>query len=293
MDQDSAGITLTPAVRKALKARAHHLDPVVMIGESGLTEAVLAEADQALRSHELIKIRVFGDDRAARQEAMRTLCESLGCAAVQSIGKLLVVYRPRGDDETGSGTGVKRRRKGPYRPKKREEAAIETRAAAKKSPGGSARKSAGTSAKKSAGTSANKSAGTSAKKPAGTSAKKSAGASVKKPSRAPASKSAPASAGKKRSGASATRPRVPSLTKLFGASATQSSGEAGTRSRAAPAKKSLSARTAGKRTDLHSAEAPPQRKGRASSDTQGPRHLQGKAGPRTGGARNRGRSGKS
>ncbi len=59
-------IALTPADRKALRARAHHLDPVVMIGDAGLSRAVLAEADRALGAHELIKIRVLGDDRAQR-----------------------------------------------------------------------------------------------------------------------------------------------------------------------------------------------------------------------------------
>lgn len=88
-------IALTPADRKALRARAHHLDPVVMIGDAGLSRAVLAEADRALGAHELIKIRVLGDDRAQRQTLLTEICSALGCAAVQSIGKLLVVYRPK------------------------------------------------------------------------------------------------------------------------------------------------------------------------------------------------------
>lgn len=86
---------LDTADRKALRARAHHLDPVVMIGESGLTRAVLDETDRALRAHELIKVRVLGDDRAQRQAMSTEICSALGCTAVQSIGKLLVLYRPR------------------------------------------------------------------------------------------------------------------------------------------------------------------------------------------------------
>ena len=54
---------LTPSERKDLKARAHHLDPVVMVGDSGLTPAVVAEAGRAIAVHELIKVRVAGDDR--------------------------------------------------------------------------------------------------------------------------------------------------------------------------------------------------------------------------------------
>ena len=107
-------IALTPADRKALRARAHHLDPVVMIGDAGLSRAVLAEADRALGAHELIKIRVLGDDRAQRQALLTGICSALGCAPVQSIGKLLVVYRPRPIEET-----VERKRpRGPHLPKK-------------------------------------------------------------------------------------------------------------------------------------------------------------------------------
>src|SRR5690606_21562042 len=88
-------IMLDASDRKALRARAHHLDPVIMIGEAGLTRAVLDETDRALRAHELIKVRVLGDDRAQRQAMSTEICSALGCAAVQSIGKLLVLYRPR------------------------------------------------------------------------------------------------------------------------------------------------------------------------------------------------------
>ena len=86
---------LTPAERRTLKARAHHLRPVVMIGEAGLTPAVLTEIDLNLKSHELIKIRVHGDDRQHRTALNEEICRRLGAAAVQQIGKMLVVYRPR------------------------------------------------------------------------------------------------------------------------------------------------------------------------------------------------------
>ena len=107
-------IALTPADRKALRARAHHLDPVVMIGDGGLSRAVLAEADRALGAHELIKIRVLGDDRAQRQALLTEICSALGCAPVQSIGKLLVVYRPKPIEDTAA----PKRPRGPHLPKK-------------------------------------------------------------------------------------------------------------------------------------------------------------------------------
>ena len=86
---------LTPLERKALKARAHALEPVVMIGTSGLTPAVLREVDRALTAHELIKVRAGGDDRVARKELMAGLCEQTGASPVQHIGKVLVLWRAR------------------------------------------------------------------------------------------------------------------------------------------------------------------------------------------------------
>jgi RNA-binding protein len=87
-------IALTPAERKAHRAAAHHLDPVVMVGADGLTPAVVKEADAALKAHGLIKLRVFSDDRTAREAALAELADKLGAAPVQHIGKLLVLWRP-------------------------------------------------------------------------------------------------------------------------------------------------------------------------------------------------------
>ncbi len=92
-------IELTIAERKAHRAEAHHLDPVVMIGNDGLTPAVLKEADSALSAHGLIKIRVQGDDRAAREAMYQRLADELGAAPIQHIGKLLVLWRPKAEKE--------------------------------------------------------------------------------------------------------------------------------------------------------------------------------------------------
>ena len=85
---------LTPAQRKDKRGEAHHLDPVVMIGADGLTPAVLKEAHAALSAHGLIKIRVLGDDRAARELIYQALADALNAAPIQHIGKLLVLWRP-------------------------------------------------------------------------------------------------------------------------------------------------------------------------------------------------------
>jgi RNA-binding protein len=87
-------IQLTPAERKEHRAEAHHLDPVVMIGSDGVTAAVKKEIDLALNAHGLIKVRVFSDDRTARESTFNALADELGAAPIQHIGKLLVLWRP-------------------------------------------------------------------------------------------------------------------------------------------------------------------------------------------------------
>lgn len=87
-------LTLTAAERRAHRADAHHLEPVAMVGGDGLTPAVTREIDGALKAHGLIKVRVFSDDRAAREAMLATLTDTLDAAAVQHIGKLLVLWRP-------------------------------------------------------------------------------------------------------------------------------------------------------------------------------------------------------
>jgi putative YhbY family RNA-binding protein len=87
-------IQLSPAQRKEHRSEAHHLDPVVMIGGEGLTPGVEKEIDHALNAHGLIKIRVFSDDRPAREAMLANLAEKLNAAPIQHIGKLLVLWRP-------------------------------------------------------------------------------------------------------------------------------------------------------------------------------------------------------
>ncbi len=94
-----SAIQLTIAQRKAHRAEAHHLSPVVMIGNDGLTAAVKKETDAALNAHGLIKVRVLGDDRTAREAIYQTLADELNAAPIQHIGKLLVLWRPKPDKE--------------------------------------------------------------------------------------------------------------------------------------------------------------------------------------------------
>ena len=84
---------LTPAERKQKRAEAHHLHPVVAIGNDGATAAVRREIEAALDAHGLVKVRVFSDDRAAREALFAELSATFRAAPVQHIGKLLVLWR--------------------------------------------------------------------------------------------------------------------------------------------------------------------------------------------------------
>jgi putative YhbY family RNA-binding protein len=86
-------ITLSPTARQALKARAHTIDPLVIIGDNGLSASVIREIDRTLKAHELIKIRANSEDREQRVAWMAELCDALAAAPVQLIGKILVIWR--------------------------------------------------------------------------------------------------------------------------------------------------------------------------------------------------------
>lgn len=88
-------LKVTPVQRAELRAQAHALKPVVLIGADGLTDAVLAEIKVHLTAHQLIKIRVFGDEREDRVAIYEHICDSLGAAPIQQIGKLLVIWKPQ------------------------------------------------------------------------------------------------------------------------------------------------------------------------------------------------------
>jgi putative YhbY family RNA-binding protein len=88
---------LSPAERQALKARAHALRPVVMVGAEGLTDAIVRELEAALRAHELVKVRVLAGDRDERETMLGAMCEASGASPVQHIGKILVLYRQRAE----------------------------------------------------------------------------------------------------------------------------------------------------------------------------------------------------
>jgi len=92
-------VTLTSRERSFLKARAHSLEPTVLVGHDGLTGPVMLEIERALTAHELIKIRAGGDDRHARKALFEEIATRTGAAPVQQVGKVLVLWRPRPIEE--------------------------------------------------------------------------------------------------------------------------------------------------------------------------------------------------
>ena len=90
---------LSPKRRSELRAEAHKLSPVVIIGDKGLTDEVMAEIDRSLKAHELIKVRAATDERDARAVWIETICERLEAHPVQQIGKVFVIYRENPKEE--------------------------------------------------------------------------------------------------------------------------------------------------------------------------------------------------
>jgi RNA-binding protein len=84
---------LTGKERRALRAKAHAMNPAVTIGSAGLSAAVLAEADRALDDHELVKVKIAHDERDARKALVVEMCASLNAEHIQSIGKTALIYR--------------------------------------------------------------------------------------------------------------------------------------------------------------------------------------------------------
>jgi len=87
-------MTLSESQKKHLRGLGHALKPVVTVGDSGLSDSVLAEFESTLKHHELIKVRVRVGDRAARDEIIETLCSDSAANLIQRIGNVALLYRP-------------------------------------------------------------------------------------------------------------------------------------------------------------------------------------------------------
>ena len=92
MSKVTAPRALNNQERKRLRRIGHVLEPVVMLGQHGLTDAVVEETRRALADHELIKIKVMGNDREVKQQALTALAEQTGAQVVQQIGKVALLF---------------------------------------------------------------------------------------------------------------------------------------------------------------------------------------------------------
>ena len=122
---------LSPARRSELRGEAHKLKPVVIIGDKGLTDEVIAEIDRSLKAHELIKVRAAGGERDVRDIWLDTICTRLAAHPVQQIGKVFVVYREKPEEERatpapraapkGAGAGEERLARGREKQRAKDE----------------------------------------------------------------------------------------------------------------------------------------------------------------------------
>lgn len=120
-------IEISPIERRALRAAAHHLKPVVSISQKGLTATVMAEIDRSLKAHELIKLRLYGIEREDREALSGEICTTLDCVDVQHIGNLLVLWRPAPEPVAGQESAPTRRRQAKPANKKQAAARVEAR----------------------------------------------------------------------------------------------------------------------------------------------------------------------
>lgn len=84
---------MTPAFKRELKAKAHHLKPVIILGAEGLTAGVHKEIDRALDDHELIKIRVNAEDRIERKALTEDIVQSHQAELIGAIGHIIIIYQ--------------------------------------------------------------------------------------------------------------------------------------------------------------------------------------------------------
>lgn len=87
-------MSLSTRQKTYLRSLCHHLKPVIIVGDAGISAALLVEADKAIAHHELIKIRLPAGDRAARAQMIEQLCNDMDAVLIQGIGRTATFYRP-------------------------------------------------------------------------------------------------------------------------------------------------------------------------------------------------------
>jgi len=90
-------MSLTESQKKYLRGRGHLLKPTTIVGDSGLSESLLAEYDSTLAHHELIKVKIRGADRQSRDAMVRKLCDDYSAELIQRIGNVALIFRANPD----------------------------------------------------------------------------------------------------------------------------------------------------------------------------------------------------
>ncbi|MCB1960533.1 MAG: YhbY family RNA-binding protein [Rhodocyclaceae bacterium] len=141
---------LTPVRRRALRAQAHHLHPVVSIAGNGLSASVVAEIERNLNAHGLIKVRVYGEERSERAILMERICAQTTSVPVQHIGNILVLWREKPEDAPPKTVAQKPAPRAAQATPKRPAAprARQSRPGNRSTSGGPARRSAGNLARR-------------------------------------------------------------------------------------------------------------------------------------------------
>ena len=91
-------MSLDSAQKKKLKQAAHHLKPLIRIGQKGMTDTLVAETDACIERHELIKVHVAAGERDDRRALAAELTARVGAELVHSIGKVFILYRKKKDE---------------------------------------------------------------------------------------------------------------------------------------------------------------------------------------------------
>ena len=89
---------LTSIQRKYLRSLAHHLDPLVLVGKQGVTDTLIAAADDALLAHELIKVR-FNDHKDEKKALVQKIAEGTGAQVAGIVGHVATLYRPHPEED--------------------------------------------------------------------------------------------------------------------------------------------------------------------------------------------------
>jgi RNA-binding protein len=108
---------MNTSAKNQFKTQAHHLKPVIIVGSQGVTDPLIKETDNALNTHELIKVKVNAEDKSGRKDIAMALCDALKAEFIQLIGSIAIIYRKK---KEAPAKKAKSNKKNPRRQNKHE-----------------------------------------------------------------------------------------------------------------------------------------------------------------------------